>query len=197
MKYEWTSTRDQLLRDAYASKKTGRIRRVAHALGWPVWVVKRRANALELCHKPQRPWTIADQRFLLDHAGRWPLARLARRLHRSQNAVHLKLCRLQIAQRFRDGYTLSDVALGFGVDDHVVARWVRQGWLRGRRRQSNRRQTPDPSPAPADAWYFTDEDLLHFVRTHPVDFRIEKVEQCWFLGIVLNPNSDSATEHAA
>ncbi len=61
MTYEWTPPRDQLLRDAYASKQSGRIRRVAHALGWPPWVVKRRATALRLCYKPPRPWS-ADGR---------------------------------------------------------------------------------------------------------------------------------------
>ncbi len=129
--------------------------------------------------------------------GRRPLAWLARRLRRSENAIHLKLRRLEIAQRFREGYTLSDVAIGLGVDHHVVARWVRQGWLRGRRRGNGRRRSGSPGSTPADAWYFTDEDLLRFIRTHPLAFRLEKVEPLWFLALVLNPNGDGFVDHAA
>ena len=38
---------------------------------------------------------------------------------------------------------------------------------------------------PPDAWYFTDQDLLHFIRNHPLEFRLDKVDQLWFLDLVL------------
>ncbi len=96
---------------------------------------------------------------------------------------------MKISRRFRDGYTLRDLELCFGTDHHVIDRWIREGKLVGRRRGTQRRgQGGRPGgvgAGPADAWHFTDEGLVRFFRNYPMEFRLDKVDQLWFLGLVL------------
>jgi hypothetical protein len=46
-----------------------------------------------------------------------------------------------------------------------------------RRRGTNR---------PRDAWAVSDADLLRFIQDHPLTFRLDKVDQVWFLDLITN-----------
>lgn len=64
-KYRWTPQLDELLRSRYDSHVRGRAREIAAQIGWPDWVIKRRAAALGIAgHWPEgrtgrRTWTPA------------------------------------------------------------------------------------------------------------------------------------------
>src|SRR5574341_962168 len=47
-KYVWTPERDQVLHERYDPKTRGAIAALARAIGWPSWVLKKRAAALGL-----------------------------------------------------------------------------------------------------------------------------------------------------
>lgn len=187
-KYAWTPERDQLLRERYDGKVKGRAASIGECLGWPAWVIKKRAQELGLAHPwpaDRRNWTRQEERFLVNHAGSRHLHWLAAQLKRSETSVVLKLKRMQISRRWREGYTLRDLELCFGCDHHAIDRWIRKGWLQGHRRGTRRTGPGGRGHGPADAWYFTDDDLLSFVRAYPAEFRLDKVDQPWFLDLVL------------
>ena len=175
--HAWTPERDQVLRERYDSRVRGRAGELACALGKPRWVIKRRAVVLGLTHpRPDRKdWTAQETSFLWDHAGSRTTHWIAQQLGRSESVVVLKLKRMKISARFREGYTLRELELCFGTDHHVIERWVREGRLAPRRRGTDR---------PRDAWYVTDADLLTFIRDHPLAFRLDKVEQTWFMDLI-------------
>ena len=197
-KYVWTPERDQLLRERYDGKVKGRAASIAAGLGWPPWQIKRRAAQLGLCYPAdRRDWTAQEERFLWQHAGRRHLHWMATQLGRSETSVVLKLKRMQISRAWREGYTLRDLELCFGCDHHPIDRWIRQGWLQGRRRGTRRTGSGGRGNGPADAWYFTDEDLVRFVRSYPAAFRLDKVDQHWFLDLVLNGSQTKAARSEA
>ncbi len=190
-KYVWTPERDQVLRERYDGRVKGRAAELARATGWPVWAIKKRAAALGLCYGVDRKdWTPEETAFLWEHAGHRLTHWIAKQLGRSETSVVLKFKRLKISRRVREGYTLRELELCFGIDHHGIERWVREGklvsTLPGRppttgRAPGIRRRGTDRS---RDAWAVSDADLLRFIDQHPLAFRLDKVDQVWFLDLL-------------
>lgn len=175
-KYEWTADRDELLRTRYDGTMKGRAADIAAMLGWPTWVIKRRAAELGLTyHRDPKPWTKEEEAFLLEHVGSRLLPWIARKLQRSVTSVKMKCRHMELSLRYREGYTLRELELCFGCDHRVIEGWVREEKLHIRRRGTERAH---------DAWYVTDSDLLRFISEHPLAFPLRKVDQFWFMDLV-------------
>lgn len=188
--YVWTPERDQVLRERYDPRTRGAIAALAAAIGWPAWVLKKRAAALGLTRAMDRKdWTAEETAFLWEHAGSRHLHWISKQLKRSEASVALKFRRMKISRRVQDGYTLRELGLCFGTDHHVIERWVREGKL-----VSARRGRPSASEAPGirrrgtdrerDAWAVSDADILRFITEHPLTFRLDKVDQVWFMDLI-------------
>ena len=72
------------------------------------------------------------------------------------------------------------------MDHHAIERLVREGKLKMQRRNPD---APQRSP-----WMVKEKDLLNFIRTYPTSIRLDKVDQLWFLDLVLGT---TLMEHAA
>ncbi len=192
-KYVWTPERDQLLRDRYKGTIKYRAGSIAVQLGWPRWVITRRAAVLGLTQPVERhEWSAEETEFLKKHAGKRTANWLAKQLHRSMTSVVLKLKRLKISRAFRDGYTLRRLEACFGSDHRIIQGWIQDGKLRAQRRFN--------SGAARDAWYTTDQDVLRFILRFPQEFRLDRVDQPWFMGLILaalrRPTAAPATAEA-
>lgn len=179
--YVWTPERDALLRERYDGRR-GTCKRLAAALAWPRWVIQRRVAELALTKRAEnrRAWTPEEIAFLDDHAGERVVGWIARKLGRSKASVALRMKRTAISQRVTSGYTLRDLELCFGVDHHAIGRWIRTEQLQGERRHGG------AGPAfPLDAWHFSDADVMRFIRENPTAFQLSRVDQTWFLDLVL------------
>jgi hypothetical protein len=189
-KYVWTPERDQVLRERYDGRKKGNAAALARAIGWPSWVIKKRASVLGLCHPVERKdWTLEEATFLWDHGGTRTTHWIAKQLKRSETSVVMKFKRLKISRRVYDGYTLRELTLCFGTDHHVIERWVREGKLVSH--PVGRPRAEDPPDVrrrdtrrPLQPWAVTDADLLRFITEHPLAFRLDKVEQTWFMDLI-------------
>lgn len=178
MKYVWTPELDAILKAEYDGKIRYRAAAIASRLGWPAWVIKKRAGVLGLAvPADRRDWTPKETRFVSFYAGHRTTLWMARRLRRSESSVVLKLKRMKISRRIRKGYTMRDLELCFGVDHRPIERWVRQGLLTIRHRHPKR---PHPT------WWVKDEDILAFIQGHPMAFRLDKVDQFWFMDLILD-----------
>jgi hypothetical protein len=186
-KYIWTPERDQVLRERYDGKIRNRAAEIAGGFGWPTNQIKMRAGQLGLTHPAyRRDWTKAEAQFLWEHAGSRTTHWISKQLQRSEASVVLKLRRMKISRRYRNGYTLRDLELCFGCDHHSIDRWIRDGWLKGRRRGTRRRWAGGSGNGPADPWVFSDEAILEFIKSRPMAFRLDKVDQFWFMDLVLS-----------
>jgi hypothetical protein len=178
--YVWTPERDQVLRERYYVEGRCQARALARIIGWPDWAITRRAQELGLTRAPieRRAWTPEEEAFLLEHAGSRHVRWMARQLGRGLTATVLKLKRMRISRRWREGYTLRELVACFGVDHKVIRRWIVDGKLDARRRGLSSDET-------RDGWYVTDAGILRFLQAHPLLFPLSKVDQVWFMDLIL------------
>jgi len=181
--YNWTPERDAIMRRDYDPRIRGRSQEIADKFGWPVHVIRHRAVAMGLSHsEDRRRWTEAEERFLEEHAGSRRVPWMARRLRRSLTSVIVKMTRMRLSRAVREGYTLRDLELCFGADHRAIERWAREGKLSVRKRDY---ETGGHRSRP---WAVSHRAVREFVVNHPMEFRLDRVDQLWFMDLILEGN---------
>jgi len=143
--------------------------------------IKKRAARLGLTmHQDRRPWTAAEVEIIERLVGKVSAGTIAKRLKRTEASVVLKIKRLGLSRRVRDGYTMRDLEECLGEDHHKIQRWIENGWLRDHR-QGTRRHDGNGR----DIHRFREKEILEFLRRHPEEINLGKVAAIWFLDLVL------------
>jgi hypothetical protein len=75
---------------------------------------------------------------------------------------------------------MRDLEACLGEDHHKIQRWSANGWLRDRL-QGTRRHDGNGH----DIYRFHEKDVLHFMKTHPQEINLGKVEPTWFWNLIL------------
>jgi hypothetical protein len=183
-KYEWGPELDAYLKSHYFGGLNRRFRvlnRMIRMTGLPRWYIKRQATRLGLTmHMDRRPWTRAELDHLENMIGKVSTATIAKRLGRPESSVVNKLKRLGTSRRVRDGYTMRELELCLGEDHHKIAKWIQSGWLQDRL-QGTRRHGGNGN----DIHRIREDDVVEFIRNHPQEINLGKVDQTWFLDLVL------------
>lgn len=180
VKYCWTEERLDYLREHYVAGKKGVPQAIGAKFGWPSWVVKKKAAELGLTSgvryiETRREWTAEEDAFLVEHLGTRTCHWIAQKLRRSMTSVALHAKRKRLSRRLRDGYTLRELTLCFGVDHKVISRWIDEGKLARRERPYLDRQ---------GVLCVTDVDLIEFISKHPMEFELCRVDQLWFMDLI-------------
>ena len=97
---------------------------------------------------------------------------------RSVTAIALKRKRMQ-ASRYIDGYSALQVAEAFGVDGHVVTRWVKLKYLKAMPRGTKRH-----GPQHGDIWYIRDAWIRAFIISCIDVIDLRKVDKYWFVDVL-------------
>jgi hypothetical protein len=176
-KYEWTPERDQLLRDHYKRNATEIAKQFFP--GWPKWAITHRVQQLGLARTKEKPWTKAEDAFLLEWAGVHTPTWMQKQLtNRTVTAIVVRLKRLNVSRRIQsDGLTLMQLEQALGVDHRHIAAWWKSGRLKGRRRETDRIVQGDP-------YVFEESDVAEFLLANPSAFRLDRVDQAWFMGLM-------------
>jgi hypothetical protein len=180
-KYVVTPEVEALLRERYDSKVRGRTCELAEAIGWPVWAVKKAASRLGLARpwpKDRRDWTPEEENLLRGLVGQRTVRWIARRLGRGETSCVLKIKRLGLSRRCRHGYSAQDLSRVMGVDVKAVTGWIGRGLLAARKMGSLH---------PNDPWVIEPMAILRFLKNHRWQYRLDKVDQDWFLDMVFTP----------
>jgi hypothetical protein len=184
LKYTWRPEFDAFLKTQYFGGLNRRfqvLNRMIRMTGLPRWYIKRQAARLGLTMKMDRkPWTPADLNLLEKLVGRMSSATIAKRLHRPESSVVNKLKRLGNSRRVRDGYTMRDLEQCLGEDHHKISIWIANGWLRDRLQGTHRHDGNG-----RDIHRIREEEILRFLKSHPQEINLGKVDQTWFLDLVL------------
>jgi hypothetical protein len=162
----------------------------------PHWKVTRRAKKIGACepkpYPPERKWSNKEIR-LLQRFARYSPETIRRKMlmfgfKRSTTAILLKKKRLRLAKNL-EGYSASQVALGFGIDSHCVTRWIREGYLKATRRGTDRTEKQG-----GDMWWVEEADLRNFIirNLSLIDFR--KVEKYWIVDILIKDQTKKGRE---
>ena len=183
-KYLWRAEYDAYLKANYFGGLNRRFQVLNHMVrltGLPRWYIKRQAARLGLTlHMDRRPWTASEMNLLEKLAGRISSATIAKRLRRPESSVVNKLKRIGTSRRVRNGYTMRDLELCFGEDHNKINQWIKNGWLRDRL-QGTRRHDGNGN----DIHRIREKDILTFIRQYPQEINLGKVDQTWFLDLVL------------
>jgi len=149
--------------------------------GLPRWYIKHQATRLGLTmHIDRRPWTRAEMDLLEKLVGRVSSATIAKRLRRPESSIVNRLKRLGTSRRVRDGYTMRELELCLGEDHHKIAGWIKNGWLEDRLQGTHRHNGNGN-----DIHRISEKEILNFIRSHPQELNLGKVDQTWFLDLVL------------
>lgn len=163
--------------DAYLCAEYSRrmIRDMAAQLGRNVQVVQQRIDRLiaegrlnraDRCY--HRPWTPAEDEYLADWWGMQPDTEVARHLRRSVDACKIRATRQHGLARKHQFWTARDVARLFGVDDHLVIRWIRDGYLAARK--------SSVGCSSGAMWEIQPEAIERFIKTHPWRYDPRRME---------------------
>ena len=184
LKYAWLPQHDAYLRAHYYGglHRRGRvIQELARQTGFPRWHIKRRARRLGLSiTQDRRPWTQEELDSLDRLVGKVSAATIAKRLKRTETSVVMKIKALGHSRRVSEGYTMRDLEECLGEDHHKIKKWISNGWLRDRL-QGTRRHDGNGH----DVHRVREKDILAFVKQHPQEINLGKVDQVWFLDFVL------------
>jgi hypothetical protein len=182
--YAWRPEYDAYLSTHYFGGLNRRfqvLNQMVRLTGLPRWYIKRQAARVGLTlHMDRRPWTAIEMNLLEKLVGRVSSATIAKRLHRPESSVVNKLKRIGTSRRVRNGYTMRELELCLGEDHHKITQWIKNGWLQDRL-QGTRRHDGNGN----DIHRIREKDILTFIRNHPQELNLGKVDQTWFLDMVL------------
>jgi len=190
----WTTTDqiDRAIAAAYARPADrSSIKRLAANLGRPYWWIKKRAMILGLANariadNREPLWSEAEIALLEKHACKVPdvIARIfkANGFSRSATAIVVKRQRLGCDTVDVDHYTATQLAVEFGVDSHVIARWIDRGWLKADRRGTGRVEAQG-----GDQWWIKRRHVRDFVAESAAIVDLRKVNKIWFIDLLVNP----------
>lgn len=153
------------------------IEELAEMLCVPRWKVRRWASDLGLARSRDPRWTQDEIAYLERYLHLQSLDTIAKKLRRTKTAVRLKAKRLGINKCYQEGYTLRGLCLGLGCDHHKIRKWIEKGWLKGRRRGTEREAN--------DCWYFSDAAIRDLVRHHPEEIDPRRADWLWLVDILL------------
>jgi len=182
LKYHWLPQHEAYMRAHYHGglHQRGRaIKELARKTGFPRWFIKRQARRLGLAlHQDRRPWTEQDLDLLDRLIGKVSAGTIANRLKRTETSVVMKIKALRHSRRVSEGYTMRDLENCLGEDHHKIQKWVPNGWLD--RLQGTNRHNGNGH----DIHRFRETDILDFVKKHPMEVSLGKIDQTWFLDLV-------------
>ena len=170
----------RLLLERYDGKTetTDDLMRYFAPRGIPRSKVKKWASALGLARKKEPLWTEREIAFLERHLHKKSLGDIARELGRTKVAVKLKAKRLGM-NKTQEGYTMRGLCLALGCDHHKVEKWLSLGWLKGKRRQSERTMQQG-----GDMWLFTDKAIRQLIRNHPNEIDPRRMDWLWVVDLL-------------
>jgi Zn-finger nucleic acid-binding protein len=184
LKYIWQPQHEAYMRAHYHGglHQSGRvIKELARQTGFPRWYVKRQAQRLGLTmHPDRRLWNQQELDTLDKLLGKVSAATIAKRLKRTETSVVMKIKALGHSRRVTESYTVRDLELCLGEDHHKIQKWIANGWLRDGFKGAHLHNGNGH-----DIHRFREIDILNFIKARPQEVNLGKVDQTWFLDLVL------------
>jgi hypothetical protein len=178
-RYHMTDQQRQLLRDKYDGRTATIDRLMPYFPGVPRHTVRRWASMMGLSRNKNRPWTDKEDKYLRSTIHNQRINFIAKKLNRTPIAIrrHAQVMGINKLNRI-DGYSIEELSVAFGVSPTTIRRWVNYKWLACQYLRTDR---------PHDIYIFHDDDIKHFVFSHPDEIDPRKVEWLWLVDI-LSPN---------
>lgn len=191
----FTPEADEIIRVEYRRLLVGRRPyalkdRLAAKLSVPGWVTQRRATELGLTRVKEKRWSAEELELLSRHAHKNPdLVKRILAKHgfmRSRNAIWLIVKRrLGGVRANRPYYTANELSNLLGIDRHAVGRWISSGMLAAKRGNTDRTEAQG-----GDFYFVYPGAVRQFVARNPEAVDLRKVDQLWFIDLLVNDKAN-------
>ncbi len=163
MSHKWTDDEREIVRRDYKHTHNSR-REIAVRLGVTEFGVAGQIAFMGIAKSDdRRPWSEKEEECLVELMPQYCPRRVAIMMHRSLNSVVVKLKRLQLSRRTRDGwFTKAEVCEILAVDHKWVQRRIDRGELVATYHFEHR-----PGKIGGSAWHIEAKDLRAFIRRFP------------------------------
>lgn len=129
MGHKWTDEEHDIVRRDYRGTNAS-YQRIADRLSVTFYAVKGQAAKLGILQQKSPPWDDKELDRLAKLIHTHSITQIAKKLHRSPNAVKVKATRLKLGLRLRDDwYTKKEICEILGVDHKKVQTWIDSGAL--------------------------------------------------------------------
>lgn len=195
----WSPFLDKQVKAAYSDPSTGAVKSAAGRLDIPYGTFKARARMIGCVYRYyNRPWEEAEDalvRQYLEKGLAWTQRKLKiAGFQRSQAAISSRRYKLGcVKDDDPDLLSASQLAQLCGLDPKTVLRWIEKGWLKAKRGAS----LCVPDPKPDYFWRIRVANFRAFIRDYPSAIDLRKVDQPWFLDVILGPPNVNATDRRA
>lgn len=188
-RYERSPELDERIRKLYSAPVgDGQVKAFAQREGLPRWWVCRRAIDLgvKVPRKKEPAWS-DEELQLLEETAHLTVRVAARRFkkrgfNRSETSIHVRRKRMHVQPSDNGYYTASQLAQLLGVNSSTVADWCERGWLRSKRRGTER-----TAQQGGDHWWIRENDLREFIAVHPMRIDHRKLPASswlWFVEVL-------------
>jgi transposase-like protein len=174
-KYAMTDEQRALLIQMYDSK-SATITYLAETFNVPRFTIRIWASQLGIANKGRREWSQKDLEYLATHYCTMAVEDIALKLHRSVTAIRRKASDLGI-NKLSDGYTVQSLREAFGCTTYTIQKWIDLGWLKAKKRKSERKEN-------SDYWFISDDSVRSFIKDHWNEIDQHKVYWPWLRDMV-------------
>lgn len=155
---------------------------IAEHLGVTTFGIVGQAQKLGICRQRSPDWTQEEYELLEKLAHSYSTYYIARKLHRSQNAVKVKIARLKIKLRVHYGwYTKKEVCEILGEDHHKIQQWIDSGELK-----ASWHGVLKPKAAGQAMWHIDRQDLRSFIVRHAAELLGRNVDLQQIIGLFVD-----------
>jgi len=160
-KHKWNDEEREIVRRDYkGTTKSADL--IAMKLGVTRCAIKGQVQKMGIAMDKSPRWTKHELDSLEELGQKYSIETISRRLHRSLNAVAVKMKRLKLSRRSRDGwFTKKEVAEICGVDHKKVQTWIDSGSLKASWHNGNK-----PQKNGAAMWHIENGDLRNFLMNY-------------------------------
>lgn len=206
-KYILPPNADDLIRKAYqeevgiksCAQGNHPIKNLAKKLKVPRWKITRRAQSLGLITKNRKEpdWSARELKILESQARFSPetirLKLKKQGFARSVVGIVMKRKRMRFLQNL-GGQTANSLSQCFGIDRKTIGRWISKGYLKTKKRNTNR-----TSAQGGDAYYIKDRWVRDFIVENIDMIDIRKVDKYWLVDLLaggeLGTGTADKTQH--
>jgi hypothetical protein len=168
------------LKEAYGLGKVERalaIDKLQARTKWPRHAFHQMAQDMGLSFN-RREWTAEDDAYLQERIGVMAVRAISRALKRSMGSVRARAARLELSERVKEGYNISDLVAVLGVSPGTVGGWMRRGLLGAVQERAGLRTSEDA--------------VVQFLRRYPGEYDLRRVDQVWFKSMIFSAARSSS-----
>jgi hypothetical protein len=183
VRHSWAEIENEYIRITYDG--TGKsVDKMARLLQLGRQQVKSHIQFLGLAnHTTHAHWDPKDDEIVRELVGKLSYNRIAKRLRpqRTATAVYIRITRLNLSRRSRDGwYTLTEVCGIFGIDHHKLHKYIDAGMLRAYYHHEHQ-----PAKGGSSVYHIDEDAVANFLKRFPEELNGRNVDLIQIVQILM------------